>query len=41
MTLLPTGSLPESVVVNEMVAAAPILLATRLEFLKINIVFVT
>jgi hypothetical protein len=35
--LLPTGSLPDSVVVNEMVAEAPILLAKRSEFLKINI----
>ena len=39
--LLPTGRLPDSVVVKEMVAEAPILLATRSEFFKMNIVIVT
>ncbi len=41
MMLLPTVSLPGYVVVNEMVAAAAILLATRSEFFKKNVVFVT
>ncbi len=41
MILLPTESMPDSVVVNEMVAEAPILLAKRSELLKLNIVLET